>query len=268
MKKLRSAANPLIKEAVRIREKRGRFGREAFLVEGPNLVAAAMESRYSSVSRVFATGDFMGRHPRFTKQPGTSKAEILEVADALMKKLSSTEAPQGVVAVASYRPPGMEALSLSGVSVVCDGIQDPGNLGSIIRSADAFGCDAVLLLEGTCDAFSPKALMATAGSVFHVPVIEAARSGLPAFLKKRGLSVFASDPHAGVLIEEAALALPLAMVFGNEAGGIHPEILAASDLRVRIPIPGGAESLNVSVAAAICLYEVWRGTSGRRGASS
>lgn len=268
MKKLQSSANPFIKEAVRIREKRSHFGRDAFLVEGPNLVAAAMGSAYCSVSRVFATGDFMGRHPELMKKAGTFKAEILEVTDALMKKLSSTEAPQGVVAVASCRPPGVEALSLTGVSVVCDGIQDPGNLGSIIRSADAFGCDAVFLLEGTCDAFSPKALRATAGSVFHIPVIDAARAVLPELLKKKGLRLVASDPHAEVPLEGAALVPPLAMVFGNEAGGIDADILARADLRARIPTPGRAESLNVSVAAAIFLYEARRGASGLKGAAS
>jgi len=258
VKRIQSSANPLIKEAVRIRQRRGPFGRDVFLVEGPNIVAAAMGSAYSSISRVFATEDFMGRHPELMKRAGTSKAEILEVTEALMKKLSSTEAPQGVVAVASYRAPGMEALPLSGVSVVCDGIQDPGNLGSIIRSADAFGCDAVFILEGTCDAFSPKALRATAGSVFHIPVIDALRAALPALLKKKGVRVVASDPHGGESLEGAALAPPLTLVFGNEAGGISDEILSASDLRVRIATPGRAESLNVSVAAAICLYEARR----------
>jgi TrmH family RNA methyltransferase len=252
-KRIESPKNPLVKEALLVRDRRGR---EAFWAEGPNLLAAALEARgLSRILRVFATGEFMARKAGLVRRLSESGAEMVEVTEGVFKKLSSTEAPQGIAAVSAYTPPALEEIEFGGVTVVLDGIRDPGNLGAIVRTADAFGADCVVLLPGTCDAFSPKALRATAGSVFHLPLIQAEREPLVSVLKRKGVQLVMTGPRGGVGLREADLAPPLAFVFGNEARGISPEVRKAADLAVKIPIMGKAESLNVAASAAVCLYE-------------
>lgn len=255
-KRIESPKNPLVREAVLVRDRRGRHGREAFWAEGPNLVAAALEARgLSRILRLFATGEFMARDAGLIRRASEAGAEVVEVTDEVFKKLSSTDTPQGVAAVSAYAPPDIEELGFRGVTVVLDGIQDPGNLGAIVRTADAFGCEAVVLLPGACDAFSPKALRATAGSVFNLPLVRAERKTLVTVLKRKGARLVITGPRGGEELGRADLAPPLAIVFGNEARGISPQLRKAADLAVTVPIRGKAESLNVAAAAAVCLWE-------------
>jgi TrmH family RNA methyltransferase len=249
VRKVESTRNPFVKKALSIREKRSKYRHGAFIIEGPNLVAAALEAGdRSRVERVFVTRRFMDRSPDLMRRIAESRAEVVEVTEGVLRKLSAAESPQGIAAVASYTPAALESISLKGVTVVSDGIQDPGNLGAIIRTADFFGCDAVVLLEGTCDAFSPKTLRATAGSIFHVPVVYAERERLPAFLREKSARLAVTAPGEGISLPEADLTPPLAFVFGNEAGGISRELRGSADFSVRIPVLGQADSLNVAVA--------------------
>jgi TrmH family RNA methyltransferase len=265
MRKIQSPANPLVKEALRIRDRGARCGRDAFIIEGPNLVAACLaEGRRSGLVRVFATADFIAQNSALTRRLKKKEVELLEVNPAVLRKLSTTVTPQGIAALAYYRPPVLEALSLKGVTVVCDGIQDPGNLGAIIRTSDALGCDAVVVLEGSCDPFMPKALRATAGSVFSIPVVPGQRERLPELLRQKGVRLVASDPHGGVPLAGADLSPPVAIAFGSEAAGMSPVIESAAGVRVNIPIRARAESLNVSASAAIVIYEAARQASKGR----
>lgn len=261
-KKVESTKNPFVREALRIREKRARYRHGAFVVEGPNLVSAALEDTdRSRIKRVFVTRRFMDRGSDLMRRIEESRTEVVEVTEYVLGKLSAAESPQGITAIASYVPPALDSISLEGITVVSDGIQDPGNLGTIIRTADFFGCDAVVLLEGTCDAFSPKTLRATAGSIFQVPVVYATRDRLPDLLRGKGARLAVTDPAGGRSLPEADLSPPLAFIFGNEAGGISPGLRGAADFSVRIPARGQAESLNVAVTVAICLYEATREVS-------
>lgn len=262
VKKIESLRNPLVREALAIREKRSRFRYEAFLIEGPSLVEAALArgeaGKAPSLKRVFFTERFGKRDVGLLQGLERSGAELIEVAEHVMKKLSETETPQGIAAIASLRPAGLDEVDMKGLAVVSDGIQEPGNLGTVIRTADAAGAGAVVLLSGTCDPFMPKALRASAGSVFNVPLVYGERESIGELLHARGLRIVAATLEARLSLFEADLRPPVAFVFGNETSGVSPEMKGASDLEVKIPLRGGAESLNVAASAAVCLYEALR----------
>ncbi|MCK4910808.1 MAG: RNA methyltransferase, partial [Thermodesulfovibrionales bacterium] len=142
--------------------------------------------------------------------------------------------------------------------VVFDGVSDPGNLGTMIRTADASGASGVIVLEGTCDVFGPKALRASAGSVFNIPIMHSKRENVLEELKAMGIRIAATVPEGGEDLYNVKLVPPLAIVFGNESKGVGKEFMAQADLVVSVPVRGGAESLNVAAAAAVLLYEALR----------
>jgi TrmH family RNA methyltransferase len=258
-RKIESAKNPLVKEALKIKEKRSLYGHEAFLIEGPNLIEGAHKrTSRAALKRVFFTERFRQHDPALIARLERAGVEMFEVSERVISRLSDTETPQGIVAVASYRARGLEDIRVKGALVICDGIQDPGNLGAIIRTADATGADGVLLLPGTCDAFMPKALRASAGSIFRVPVLYVEREGLAGLLRKMGVRLAVTALDGADPLFDADLKGPIAFVFGNEASGVSAELKGASDLRLRIPLRGGAESLNVAASVAVCLYEALR----------
>jgi RNA methyltransferase, TrmH family len=138
-------------------------------------------------------------------------------------------------------------------------VRDPGNAGTVLRAADAFGADAVVTTRGSVDLQSPKATRAAAGSLFHLPVVAGAPwPALRAALRERGLRLVGADPHAAATVDQAPLADPVALVLGNEAHGLPAEVAADLDLVVRVPLAGRAESLNLAAAAAVLLYETAR----------
>lgn len=256
--KITSAANQHIKDIVQIREKRAKFRHTAFLVEGPHLVEMALNARVH-IKEVFATEAFINtkeHQDMLRKITGT----VFEVPEQVLKKITDTETPQGIVAVAGYEPSTLDTLSLKAnpLLVVLDAIQDPGNLGTIIRTADAAAADAVILLPGSCDVFMPKVIRATAGSIFNLPLIYTEPASLVDWLRKKKIRLVVTAADAGKTIFESDLSGNIAIAFGNEAHGISDHLRKAADLFLNIPILGKAESLNVATSAAICLYEAVR----------
>lgn len=256
--KITSAANQHIRDIVQIREKRAKFRHTAFLIEGPHLVEMALDAGVQ-IKEVFATEAFINtkEHQAMLKKiTGTA----FEVSEQILIKITDTETPQGIVAVAGYEPGTLDTLSLKSnpLLVVLDAIQDPGNLGTIIRTADAAGADAVILLPGSCDAFMPKVIRATAGSLFNIPLVYTESDALVGWLSKKKIRLAATAADAGKTVFEADLSRGIAIVFGNEAHGVSDHLRKAADLLLNIPIFGKAESLNVATSAAICLYEAVR----------
>jgi len=264
-KKIMSAANQHIRDAIQIREKRTTFKHTAFLIEGPHLAEMALNGG-ASISTVFVTEAFMNKkeHQGLLRRMAGAAGEIFEVTEQVLGKISYTETPQGITAVVSYHPlkPTELALQHTALIVVVDGIQDPGNLGTIIRTADAAGADAVVLLPGTCDAFMPKVIRSTSGSIFNVPVVYAEPDALVEWLQEKKIHFAVTEGKAGKDIFSADLSGPLAVAFGNEARGVSSNLKQAADSALSIPIFGKAESLNVAASAAICLYEIVRQRRG------
>jgi TrmH family RNA methyltransferase len=179
------------------------------------------------------------------------------VDDRALASLSDSVNPAGVVALCRYVDvPVADALAGAGLVAICAAVRDPGNAGTVIRCADAAGADAVVLTGGSVDAYNPKTVRASAGSLFHVPIaVEPSVEAAVAAAKDAGLTVLGADGAGEVGLYDVPLDRPTAWLFGNEAWGLPPAHAALADQLVAIPIHGRAESLNLATAAALCLYE-------------
>ena len=222
-----------------------------FLAEGPNLVEEAL--RRGFVVEVFATDEALDRFGAML-----AGAPVHRVTDRAARALSDTVTPVGLVAVCTmpqHRLADVLADDPKLVAVAVD-TSEPGNAGTLIRLADAMGAEAVVLAGNSVDPYNGKCLRSSAGSIFALPVLsEPDTEGAIAALRGVGLQVLATTLDGETSLPDANLARPTAWLFGSEAHGLAPEVAALADTRVHIPMRGGAESLNVAAAAAICLYE-------------
>lgn len=259
--KITSASNPKIKQALAIKNKRAKYKGSAFIIEGPHLIEMALASGHQ-IKEAFFTSAFSSKKEgqKILTQAFKITNELFEISEHIITKLTDTETPQGIIAIASYNPTTLDDIVFKSIPliVIVDSVQEPGNLGTIIRTSDAAGADAVIILKGTCDAFSQKAIRATAGSIFNIPVVYAETDKLLEWLKAKKISLAATSLDANKSIFNTDLKKSIAFVFGNEAHGIAAHMQKNSDLILKIPIFGKAESLNVASSAAICLYEAVR----------
>ena len=250
---LASEKNPLLKE-VRRAIARGSLTNDGLAVaEGFHLLEEALRSR-CEIAAVISSPSVKDE---FLAQPPKS-ARVVQVSDQIFKTLTSTEAPQGVISL--VRPPDWTIEHLFGhvpLIVAIDGIQDPGNAGAIVRTAEAFRASGVVFLKGSADPYNPKALRASAGSIFRLPVVVGIEANeLAAELERRRVLMYAALPHAERIISGLDLSVPCALVIGSEGHGIS-ETLRRACLGARIPTRG-VESLNAAVAAGVILYEACR----------
>lgn len=253
--------------AARLRRRSERSAAGRFLAEGPNLVEAA--ARAGVVEAVFATEAAALRHHAILD--GLAAQTVTERA---MRSLSETVTPAGLVAVCAAARPDLRALLARGpglIAVAVD-VADPGNAGTLIRLADAMGVSGVVFAGDAVDPHNGKCVRASAGSIFGVPVLaHPDAAGLVGELRAAGLQVMATTLDGELRLDDAdtLLGAPTAWVFGAEAAGLADDVAALADHRVVIPMAGGVESLNVAVAAAICLYQSARarrgGTAGALG---
>ena len=237
--------------AIKLHRHVGRRRAARFLAEGPNLVEAAM--RRNLVIEVFVTEAALSRFG-----PILADVPVHVVTDRAAKALSDTVTPVGLVAVCDVPSTSLADVLADQprlVAVAAD-ISEPGNAGTLIRIADAMGADAVVVAGNSVDPFNGKCLRASAGSIFAVPVVsEADAGGAVSALRSAGLQVLATTVDGEVSLDDADLSAPIAWLFGPESRGLSAELAALAARRVRIPMSGGAESLNVAAAAAICLYQ-------------
>jgi TrmH family RNA methyltransferase len=229
----------------------GRKRTGLFLAEGANMVEAALAR--GLVTEVYATESAAARFEQLL-----GSAPIHLVTEKAAKSLSDTVTPVGLVAVCSTPTPSLDDVLADSPRLVAVAVEtsEPGNAGTLIRLADAMGADAVVLAGHSVDPYNGKCLRASAGSIFAVPVLEMAdAAALIEALRVAGLRVLATTIDGELSLDDADLSMPTAWLFGAEAHGLAPEVAALADARVRIPMPGSAESLNVAAAAAICLYQ-------------
>ena len=261
-----SPSNPAVRAARKLARPSSRARAEGrFLLEGPEGIRAALEAGHRPDS-LLATERAAARHAGLVNLARQRGAQVTLVAEPVLSALAATTTPQGLVAVLPSVLSPLEALPASPrlVCVLAE-VRDPGNAGTVLRAADAFGADAVVTTRGSVDPQSPKAARAAAGSLFHLPVV----AGVPwpelaAALRGRGLRLVGADPHAQAGVDQAPLGEPVALVLGNEAHGLPAEIAADLDLVVRVPLAGRAESLNLAAAAAVLLYETSRQQAKRK----
>jgi TrmH family RNA methyltransferase len=239
--------------AVKLHRHIGRRRAARFLVEGPNLIEAA--ARRGLVRDVFATEAAAQRYRILL-----TGHDVHLVTDRAAKALSDTVTPSGLVAVCELPESGIEEVLAGAPRLIAVAVEisEPGNAGTLIRIADAMGAAAVILAGHSVDPYNGKCLRASAGSIFAIPVVVAPDGPATlAAVRDAGLQVLATTVDGELDLDEAEplLAAPTAWLFGPESHGLSTEVAAKADHRVRIPMAGGAESLNVAAAAAICLYQ-------------
>jgi TrmH family RNA methyltransferase len=245
--------------ARKLTRRAGRDAAGAFLAEGRQAVAEAL-AEPGAVREVLATEAAAAAAADLLAGAGVPVRLLTEKAAA---SLSETVTPQGLLAVCPLRDVPADAVVAAPprLAVALAGLNDPGNAGTVLRTADACGAGAVVFGEGSADPFGGKVVRASAGSLFHVDVVRSAPlPPLVARLQAGGTTVLAADGAGETALDELGgeLAGPVLWLFGNEARGVPAELAAAADARVRIPMRGRAESLNLAAAAAICLYETSR----------
>ncbi|MFC0528563.1 TrmH family RNA methyltransferase [Phytohabitans kaempferiae] len=250
---------PRVVAARRLQRRRDRDAAGLFLAEGPQAVREAAAS--AAVHEIFGTTPALARHAELIESAARAGARVSPVTDEALAALAETVRPQGLVAVCAQRSVPLEKALERGprlVAVLAE-IRDPGNAGTVLRTADAAGAGAVVFAGDAVDPYNGKCVRASAGSLFHVDVArEPDPTGAIGTIRGRGLAVYAATGYGETDLDELAdtggLDGPTAWLFGSEAHGLPEELLAAADARVRVPIYGGAESLNLAAAAAVCLY--------------
>jgi TrmH family RNA methyltransferase len=254
-RRIDSPSNPAVKEASALIKKRSTAKGDAFLVEGMNLVEAAMRSSSAWLGSVFHTPEFAERHKKFFRSLQGLGADMYECAPKVLAKLSTEKTPQGLVGVVKLKPSSFRDISGDGPVVISDGIQDPGNMGTLIRTADAVGAVGIVLLSGSCDPLMPKALRASAGSALHMPLVYSKMDEAIGALKSLGYKLCAASASEGDSLFETDLRGQIAFIFGNEGSGISKYMSEATGFHIHVPIMGEAESLNVGASAAVILFE-------------
>ena len=256
---LENPRSPRVRAVAKLTKRSARQETGLFLLEGPQAAREALAYRPDTLVEVFATPPAMERHQDIRDAASDAGVEIVLTTEAVLDAMADTVTPQGIVAVARQSPSALRDVFAASPTLIaiCEEVRDPGNLGTIIRAADAAGADAVILTGRTVDPYNPKVVRATTGSLFHVPVaVGADLAEVVERARAVGLRVVAADVGgADFLASRDLLSEPTAWLFGNEARGLEDEALAQADLALRLPIYGRAESLNLATAASVCLYE-------------
>lgn len=253
--------SPRVRSVAKLAKRPARQETGLFLLEGPQAVSEALEFRPDLILELYATPTALERYGDIGAAAAEAGLEVEFVSEQVLESMADTVTPQGFIAVAQQFPTSIKDIFAGEprLVVVLEEVRDPGNLGTIIRAADAAGADAVVLSGRTVDLYNPKVVRSTTGSLFHLPV--AVGVELPAVLERArgaGLQVLAADIKGEDLLaarSEGVLAQPTAWVFGNEARGLTDEHLELVDRAITVPIYGRAESMNLATAASVCLFE-------------
>jgi TrmH family RNA methyltransferase len=252
---IESKQNPRVKELRAALLRPGRGDAESIALEGIHLVVEALRSGLEITTIFIAQG-----HENLLGDLDLhDSVEVLSLPPEVLASAVTTESPQPIAALARPRNWAWDAiLTPQSLVVVLSGIQDPGNLGTILRSAEAFGATGAICLTGTVSRWNPKTMRASAGSVFRLPTLTASENKCFDRLKAAGIHSLATSSHEAASVSNQDLTGPVAIVIGSEGSGLSPELAAQCDARITIPCPGPVESLNAAVAASILLYEASR----------
>jgi RNA methyltransferase, TrmH family len=261
-----SVRSPRLKAARRLTKRAFRERARAFLAEGPQAVSEAF-SCGAPVTELFVTAEARARHQELVTAMAQAGVPVHTVSGEVMSDLAQTVTPQGLLAVCGFVDVPLDQ-AVAGLApdpggppplvAILANVRDPGNAGTVLRTADAAGAQAVIFSDASVDLYNGKCVRASAGSLFHLPVV----AGVPpeaaiGALRGAGLQILAADARAGRSLDKLGpgeLAAPTAWIFGNEAWGLPSGLVAQADESVAVPIYGRAESLNLATAAAVCLY--------------
>jgi TrmH family RNA methyltransferase len=259
--------SPRVKAARQLGKKAFRERGRSFLAEGPQAVREAL-AQPGVLTELFVTGPGAGRHPDLVARAASLGVAVHEVGGEVMAELAQTITPQGLLGVCRFVDVPLTAVTGAGTKLVAvlANVRDPGNAGTVLRTADAAGAGGVIFAAASVDPYNSKCVRSSAGSLFHLPVVAGVPlAGSISALRAAGLQVLAADGSASQFVDAHGgpdLSRPTAWLFGNEAWGLPGDLLKLADDVVAVPIYGRAESLNLAAAAAVCLYASARHQAG------
>jgi len=256
MEKITSLQNIMIKQAQALRESRERREAGMTIIDGVREIRRALEAGVT-LNQVFY---IKGQEDQLVKQLSDKGVEAIEVSSTVMEKLAYGERHEGIIALAKIPFLTLKDLKLSAhpLVVVLEALEKPGNLGAVLRTCDGVGVEAVLVCDPKTDVYNPNVIRSSTGVVFKIPVVCATPEEIFSFLKAKKIKICASAPAAQKLYTQASFKGAWALVLGSEDQGLSDFWLLAADMTVMIPMKGLADSLNVSISAAIILYEALR----------
>lgn len=256
--RLTSAQNPKIKSLLHLREKKERDTTGLFIIEGYREIKRAIESGVKFESLFICPDLFLGSNEQSLMDQ--LKAPLFELPDFLFQKISYRDRPDGLVGIAHQMKTQFSDLKKKtpALYVVAEAIEKPGNLGTILRSSDGVGADGVIICDRCTDIYNPNVVRASVGTLFTLPVIEATGDEVLQWLKEQNIQIVAATPSAERNFTDAPLSGDVAIVVGTEQLGLTQKWMEAADIRVKIPMEGVADSLNVAMATTLLLYEALR----------
>jgi TrmH family RNA methyltransferase len=256
-----STKNPAIVEVAKLAQRKYRQRQRRFLVEGLKIIGMALEGGAKPLEAFYCSEQFQGSDaPKLLDRLGNSGARLVDVSPQVMQRLADRDSPQGLLATFELLDTSLEVLrqrphATTRLVLVLDRLQDPGNLGTLIRTADATGAHAVALIEPCVDPFDPKTVSATMGSIFNLPIARTGNVNALFEILSPDLTIVGADAHEGEIAWDSdALAGPTALILGNETRSLSTDVRSHVEHWVRLPLLGQAESLNVAVAGGVLAY--------------
>lgn len=256
-----SKQNPRVKALVKLRDRRDRDKAGVFIIEGYREIRRALEKDIQITEFYYSPGWFLGENePQLIEDIKSRDAQVYEVAKDVFTKFTYRDRPDGLLAVAKQWRLNFDDLKLSQKPflIVVEAIEKPGNLGTILRSADGAGADAVIVCDAVTDVFNPNVVRSSTGVLFSVPVVVSDSQTVHTWLKNKGVKIVATTPDTDNIYTNVDLTGPIAIVMGSEQYGLTDFWLKNCDLPVRIPMRGLADSLNVAMATGLVAYEATR----------
>lgn len=254
-----SKDNERIKYTRSLLKNKNRNKESKFLIEGYRILTLAIECK-ADLDYVFINEDFDKKeeHKKFLKTLEDKKIMVYKTTNKIFDELIDTENTQGILAVVKFKERSIETNinDDNRFVLILDRIQDPGNMGTIIRTADAAGVDAIIALKGCVDIYNPKVIRSTMGSIFDMNIIQATQEDTLRVLKRKNFDIVSSYLNTNNFYNSVEYNYKTALVIGNEANGVNDELIENSDVLVKIPIYGNAESLNAAISSAILMYEI------------
>lgn len=259
---IKSKSNSIIKELKSLHLKKYRYKYKKYFLEGIRSVNECLKSNSNIDYILFADSLFETNGGlNLFKDISKTNIRIFKTTNDIIKSVSDTNNPQGIIAVVKIKEYSIDSLinEDNNLIIILDRIQDPGNLGTIIRTCDAFDVDGVIISEGSADLYNPKTIRATMGSIFHIKtafsknIIEVVN-----YLKTKNISIMATALNDSIEISKVNLRNNIAIIIGNEANGVNEKLLNIVDKKIKIPMNGNAESLNAAIAASLVIYEANR----------
>lgn len=260
MIEIQSLQNQIVKDCTNLHLKKYRQQQGLFLVEGLKIIEEALDSNWQ-IKEIFIEKNFLHKlAPEKLAQLTERSEKVYLVTEDILKKISDVQTAQGIVATVYSSTQQLEEIFISkpGLVLVLETIQDPGNLGTLIRTAVATGVQAIVLLDNCVDLYSPKVVRGSMGAIFRIPIITLEREAMVSKLKKMGYCLVVTSLQNAKNVYEISLPEKMALVLGNEAQGISDFCLQASDLKIVLPQIGKIESLNVAIAGSVLMYEYLR----------